>query len=36
VLPTTYLLNRDGNVAEIIQGANTAEEFTAKILPLLE
>jgi len=36
VLPTTYLLTRDGNVAEIIQGANTAEEFTAKILPLLE
>ena len=36
VLPTTYLLSRDGSVAKIIQGANGAEEFTAKILPLLE
>lgn len=35
VLPTTYLLNRDGSVAERIQGTYTKEEFVAAIRPLL-
>lgn len=36
VLPTSYLIRRDGSVAERIQGSYTKAEFTAAILPLLE
>ena len=36
ILPTSYLLARDGSVAEHIQGKNSMEEFKAKILPLIE
>ena len=32
ILPTSYLIARDGSVAERIQGKNSAEEFTVKIL----
>ena len=35
VLPTSYLLNREGDVAERIQGSYTKEEFAAAIEPLL-
>lgn len=36
VLPTSYLIARDGTVAKRIQGGSTAEEFAAAIRPLLE
>jgi thiol-disulfide isomerase/thioredoxin len=36
ILPTTYLLARDGSVARRIQGALSHEEFTREILKLLE
>jgi len=36
ILPTSYLLARDGSVAERIQGKNSAEEFTVKILSLIK
>jgi thiol-disulfide isomerase/thioredoxin len=36
ILPSSYLLARDGSVAERIQGKNSAEEFKAKIQPLVE
>ena len=35
VLPTSYLLDRDGAVAERLQGVYTREEFAAKISALL-
>jgi thiol-disulfide isomerase/thioredoxin len=35
VLPTSYLLARDGTVAVRIQGGSSAEEFAAAIRPLL-
>ena len=35
VLPTSYLLARDGSVAERLQGTYTQEEFAAKISALL-
>lgn len=35
VLPTSYVVGRDGSVVERIQGGSTAEEFTEKITPLL-
>jgi hypothetical protein len=35
VLPTSYLLARDGTVAVRIQGGSSAEEFAAAIQPLL-
>lgn len=36
ILPTTYLVSRDGSVAERIQGALTEEQFAAKIRLLLD
>jgi thiol-disulfide isomerase/thioredoxin len=36
VLPTSYLIDRDGSVAERIQGSYTKAEFSAAILPLLD
>ncbi len=36
VLPTSYLIRRDGSVAKRIQGSYTKEEFAAAILPLLQ
>lgn len=36
VLPTSYLIARDGSMAERMQGGSTAEEFAAAIRPLLE
>lgn len=36
VLPTSYLIARDGSLAERMQGGSTAEEFAAAIRPLLE
>jgi len=35
VLPTSYVIGRDGSMAERIQGGSTAEEFSAVIRPLL-
>ena len=35
VLPTSYLLDRDGAVAERLQGVYTRDEFAAKISALL-
>jgi thiol-disulfide isomerase/thioredoxin len=35
VLPTTYLIGRDGRVAERIQGSYTKAEFIAALQPLL-
>lgn len=35
VLPTTYIIGRDGAVAERIQGGSTAEEFAAAVHPHL-
>ena len=35
VLPTTYLLGRDGKVARRVQGAKTHEEFRALIEAVL-
>ena len=35
VLPTSYVIKRDGTVAERIQGGSTADEFAAVIQPLL-
>ncbi len=35
VLPTTYLIGRDGKVAERIQGSYTKDEFIAALQPLL-
>jgi len=34
ILPTSYLLARDGSVAERLQGIYSAEEFSEKILAL--
>jgi len=36
VLPTSYVLARDGSTAKRIQGGSTAEEFAAAITPLLD
>jgi thiol-disulfide isomerase/thioredoxin len=36
VLPTSYLLARDGTVAAKIQGGKSGEDFAAAIRPLLE
>lgn len=36
VLPTSYVIGRDGAVAKRIQGGSTAEEFAAEVAPLLE
>jgi len=36
ILPTSYLIARDGSVAESIQGKNSVEEFTVKILSLVK
>ena len=36
ILPTTYLLARDGSVAKRIQGSLTYEEFEQELLKLLE
>ncbi|MGI9342856.1 MAG: TlpA family protein disulfide reductase [Gammaproteobacteria bacterium] len=36
VLPTSYVIGRDGAVAKRIQGGSTADEFAAEIAPLLE
>ncbi|RMF95077.1 MAG: TlpA family protein disulfide reductase [Gammaproteobacteria bacterium] len=36
VLPTSYLLDRDGRVAARLQGGKSAEEFAAAIEPLLD
>jgi thiol-disulfide isomerase/thioredoxin len=35
ILPTTYLVGRDGKVARKIQGRKTPEEFRALLAPLL-
>ena len=35
VLPTSYVIGRDGTVVTRIQGGSTVEEFTAVIRPLL-
>lgn len=35
VLPTSYVLARDGTVAQRIQGGSSAEQFAAAIRPLL-
>ncbi len=35
VLPTSYVLARDGTLATRIQGGSTAEEFVAAIRPVL-
>jgi len=35
VLPTSYVIGRDGSVAERIQGGSTAAQFAAAIQPLL-
>ncbi len=34
ILPTTYLIGRDGRVAQRIQGARSYEEFRALVEPL--
>lgn len=36
ILPTSYVLDRDGNVAELIQGGKAIEDFEAAVLPLLD
>lgn len=36
VLPTSYVVGRNGSMAERIQGGSTAEEFSAVIRPLLD
>lgn len=36
VLPTSYLLDREGRVAARLQGGKPAEEFEAAIVPLLD
>jgi len=36
ILPTSYLIARDGSVTESIQGKNSVEEFTVKILSLVK
>ncbi len=36
ILPTSYLIDRKGTVVERIQGKKSAEEFTAKILAVIE
>jgi len=36
VLPTSYVLARDGSMTRRIQGGSTAEEFAAAITPLLD
>lgn len=36
LLPTTYLIGRDGKVAKRIQGKRTLEQFRAEVEPLLE
>ncbi len=36
VLPTTYLLNRDGSVAQRLQGKFTKAQFLAAINPLID
>lgn len=36
VLPTSYVLARDGSLAKRIQGGSTAAEFAAAITPLLD
>ncbi len=36
ILPSSYVLDRDGNVAEQIQGGQPIEVFEAAVLPLLD
>jgi hypothetical protein len=36
LLPTTYLIGRDGKVAKRIQGKRTLEQFRSEVEPLLE
>jgi thiol-disulfide isomerase/thioredoxin len=36
VLPTTYLIGRDGSIKERIQGSYTKDEFAAALQPLLD
>ena len=35
ILPTSYLLRRDGSMAHIIQGGKSGAEFEAQLMPLL-
>jgi thiol-disulfide isomerase/thioredoxin len=35
ILPTSYIINRDGTVVEQLQGGETIDVFAAAILPLL-
>jgi hypothetical protein len=35
VLPSSYVIDRDGNVVEQIQGGKPIDAFEAAILPLL-
>jgi len=36
ILPTSYVLARDGSIAQRIQGGSSAEAFSAAIRPLLD
>ena len=36
ILPTSYVLDRNGKVAAILQGGKSGEQFAAKIRPLLD
>jgi hypothetical protein len=35
LLPTSYVIDRDGKVRARIQGGKTGEEFEAAVVPLL-
>ena len=36
ILPTSYVIDHDGKVVEMLQGGKPMDEFTAAILPLLD
>jgi thiol-disulfide isomerase/thioredoxin len=36
ILPTSYILNRDGSVEKLIQGGKPIDEFEKAMLPVLE
>jgi thiol-disulfide isomerase/thioredoxin len=36
ILPTSYVIDRDGKVVEMLQGGKHMDEFAAAILPLLD
>jgi len=36
ILPTSYVIDRDGKVVEMLQGGKHRDEFAAAILPLLD